>query len=351
MKKIILASLVVAQILSTHPAQACTVFKDPLSTQAGLAQNFDWYEKFADMKGVLVMNPAGYKKVGEMAGAAVEKAQWTAKWRSITFSNVGAEFPAAGINEKGLSMAVLEFREGVYPPVSDSRPGVGGAQFVQYQLDTATTVDEVIASDKVVRPYSGLFKLHYFVCESGGACAVLQYVDGKLNVYRGDSLPFATITNSAYPASVDAARSCTRESCEIANNSLWRFAQATLQRSEMSKEKSFAEQAAPILNYVAQKKGSITRFQNIFDAQAGVIFARHAEAAKFSRLAIDFAKGSDCHQPRWVIPLQKDSAADLKDSWIELTPELQERLNLDAGIPEKVVELYGKYPFEGIHCE
>ena len=62
-------------------------------------------------------------------------------------------------------------------------------------------MDDVIASGNVVRPYSSMIRMHYMVCEASGRCAVIQYMDGEMKVYRSTDLPHPVLTNSPYPES------------------------------------------------------------------------------------------------------------------------------------------------------
>src|SRR5690606_3298893 len=71
-----------------------------------------------------------------------------------------------------------------------------------YQLDTAATVEEVIASDKKIRitPFGGV-KIHYFVADATGDSATIELLKGKMVVHRGSDMVVPAITNSTYESS------------------------------------------------------------------------------------------------------------------------------------------------------
>jgi hypothetical protein len=79
------------------------------------------------------------------------------------------------------------------------------ASWVQYALDTSGTVEDVIAIDKTVRLQdSEGFPSHFFVADAAGGCAVLEYLHGRLVVYRGESLPIPALTNMRYAKALEA---------------------------------------------------------------------------------------------------------------------------------------------------
>lgn len=336
-------------LFHSQNSHSCTVFKSPFFADASISHNVDWYDAYPNVQGVLVMNPRGMKKVGELLGAPIAKAHWTSKWKSISFSITGAEFPVSGFNEQGLSMAILELPESKYPDAADPRHAVSTAQFVQYNLDQSSNIDEVIASDLVLRPYSSAFRMHFFVCDKTEECAVIQYLDGKMNVHRGSQLTYPVLTNSLYLDSVLAASMCKRGVCSQSDNSLWRFAKTSLMRSEMNPQDDYSKQAFSILDTVAQNKGTLTRFQITYDSKNQSLQIRKKGAA-LSHLSVDFMN-VHCKSARKVIPITETSAERLENSWIDLTEQRQTEMALNIGLPAAAAAVYGKYPFSAIACE
>ena len=72
----------------------------------------------------------------------------------------------------------MTLEESVYPE-RDSRPEVVPLQWIQYQLDNCATVDEVLATDKVIRVArweAAPRGHHFFVSDSTGKSATLEFV-------------------------------------------------------------------------------------------------------------------------------------------------------------------------------
>lgn len=176
-------------------SQACSTLLLPISGRVVFARNYDFY--FGD--GQVVLNPRGLKKTAMMLGPP---AQWVSKFGSVTFCQFGREFPCGGVNEAGLAIAVLWLHDAEYPQ-PDERPAVNEVQWVQYQLDTARTVKDVLASDGTIRiqPLSQT-KLHYFVADRSGDCAVIEFLDGKFVAWTGNQLQCPVLANTKYADSL-----------------------------------------------------------------------------------------------------------------------------------------------------
>ena len=344
--------LILLSLKVSITAEACTIFESPFAGDTKFAHNVDWYDRFPNVKGVLVMNPAHLQKIGEVFGAPIPKIQWVSKYRSFSFSIAGAEFPVSGFNEKGLIMGVLELPETVFPPNSDPRGGVGVGQFVQYNLDTAETIDQVEASDKVIRPYSSIAKMHYFACEASGKCMVIQYRDGVAHFFRGNDLPYNIMTNSPYATSAQAAKACVKDAsaCSPSDSSLQRFAMVARLKTEMKSDQPFTDQALKILNQVVQSAGAVTRFQLIYDPVARTVNVRKRGSQDLAQLKVNFDE-ADCHGPRRVIPIDANSKGDLSSHWMDLSEAYQTDMVTNMGYPPAMAAVYGKYPFHSVTCQ
>src|SRR5262249_57210873 len=84
----------------------------------------------------------------------------------------------------------------------------------------------VVAKLEAVRPMSRI-TIHYLVADASGDVATLEYLDGKLVVHRGATLPVRALTNSTYADSV-AALERARRAGEVPTSvsSLDRFVRA-----------------------------------------------------------------------------------------------------------------------------
>lgn len=97
-----------------------------------------------------------------------------------------AALPFDGMNEHGLAVGLAQIPD-ARPPRAPGRPTVGSARIQRLVLDQARTVDEAIA---VFGRYNVEFApgepaLHYLVADARGRSAVVEFVDGRVEVVRG----------------------------------------------------------------------------------------------------------------------------------------------------------------------
>lgn len=279
------------------PSYACSSMASPEAWAPGFAHNFDWPTVMTNLEGGFTLSKRGIRKKGVLFGATSNLAEWTSKYASVAFSVTGPEYPASGINEKGLIMITQALPETEFPDLKDPRPTLNTTQFVQYNLDKSESIDEVIASDKLLRPFSAAFKVHFFVCDANRNCAVLQYIKGKLIVYKGADLPYPVITNHPYPESVKSVETCSSQGCSEKDNSLWRFAELAYWRKQVSTSVNLEIAFWPVLDKVAQLESTsvATRFQVVYNPTHKKIYARHWKTKKTMMLEYDFSK-MDCDQ-------------------------------------------------------
>ena len=179
---------------------SCSTFRIDHDNQFYFGRNYDWMVGDA----LLVVNKRGVKKTAYLRSYYEEAspAVWTSKYGSVTFNQYGCGFPSGGINEAGLVVESMALPGTLYP-ATDSRPGVSSLQWKQYQLDNHSSVDEVIASDSKIRilrsNYSGI---HFLVSDKSGKCAVIEFLEGKMVVYTGETMPVMALTNSNYAESL-----------------------------------------------------------------------------------------------------------------------------------------------------
>jgi choloylglycine hydrolase len=177
-------------------AYACS---DILFDQNGyslLAHSMDWVSG----EGMVVIN----KRHVQKRGFQVEnnpQFTWTSQYGSITLTFDGRESTRRGMNEAGL--VILEAAlSATQQSRSHNLPLLSVAQWTQYQLDTSATVEDVIASDKVVRIWPDDMQSHFIVRDKSGKVAVIEWLGGEMTVYQGSSLPIPAMVNSAYESCV-----------------------------------------------------------------------------------------------------------------------------------------------------
>ncbi|MEU6202128.1 carcinine hydrolase/isopenicillin-N N-acyltransferase family protein [Micromonospora musae] len=144
------------------------------------ARNFDW-----DPNPAMVLRtdpPQGYASISLV---------------DLSYLGVGAELsgdrrllnapllPFDGMNERGLAVGLAADDAARADPVP-GRPTVGSVRILRLVLDRAATVDEAIAVFTAHNlDFSGGPALHYLVGDATGASAVVEFVDGQMQVERG----------------------------------------------------------------------------------------------------------------------------------------------------------------------
>lgn len=257
MKRIL---LLLFSISIFEAATACTTFLINKNGQLVFGRNYDWITS----SGMVCTNLRGLQKTSmkNEDGLSITS---TSKYGSITFNQYGKEFPTGGMNEKGLVVEIM-WLEGTQYPKSDHRPAVNVLQWVQYQLDCWETVEEVIASDKLLRiSAKGTAPLHYLVADARGNVATIEFLNGKMVVHQGKSLPFPVLTNNTYEESIQQTKETTTNHA-FADNSIERFAKACamvqqFQQKEMNLPAT--DYAFSILNKVSQ--GNFIKWSIVYD--------------------------------------------------------------------------------------
>src|SRR5437773_6152578 len=217
MKK--LTAIIFLSYIFSSTSLACTTFLINKNGQLVFGRNYDWITG----AGMVCTNLRGLQKTS-MKTEDGNTISWVSEYGSISFNQYGKEFPTGGMNEKGLVVELM-WLDGTKFPDPDDRPSMHVLQWIQYELDQNSTVDEVIASDKLVRITSRGTPIHYLVADAGGNVATVEFLKGKMVVHKGKDLPFAVLTNSTYDESIQKIKGGDN-SKSFADNSIDRFARA-----------------------------------------------------------------------------------------------------------------------------
>jgi penicillin V acylase-like amidase (Ntn superfamily) len=180
-----------------RPAGACSNFFFDANGYSLMAHDMDWVSG----EGMVVINKRHVQKRGFQVENDPEFS-WTSRYGSISLTFDGRESTGRGMNEVGL--VILE------AALSDTRqssdhglPLLSVAQWTQYQLDTSATVEDVIASDNVVRIWPDDMQSHFIVRDKSGAMAIIEWLDGQMTVYRDGTLPVPATVNSTYESCLE----------------------------------------------------------------------------------------------------------------------------------------------------
>jgi choloylglycine hydrolase len=298
-----MATCVFVGLAANSALDACTTFCMTSGDSVLFGRNYD----FDFGRGVLLVNPRGLRK----AGFTTTGPTWTARHGSVTFNQFGRGFPMGGINEAGLVVELMWHEKAEYP-APDQRGAVGVLEWIQYQLDTASTVDEVIASDDRVRIQGGT-PLHYLIADRSGRAATIEFLRGRLLAHTADRLPVSVLTNDSYAESLAFWRGQNGRRA-AGSGSHERFARAADALSTVKRgESASVERAFAVLQDASQKS---TRWSIVYDQKQRVVHFRTDQhtpvrSVRLDRLAFECSasvKGIDVNAP-----LTGDITASLQD--------------------------------------
>lgn len=302
---------------------ACTTFFINKNGQLVFGRNYDWMTG----NGMVCTNLRGLSKTSDKTSDG-ETISWVSKYGSITFNQYGKEFPTGGMNEKGLVVELM-WLDGTEYPVADKRPAVGVLQWIQYQLDNCSTIDELIATDKMIRIASkGTTPLHYLVADSLGNAATIEFFRGKMTVHKGKDLSFPVLTNDTYESSVEYAsrRLSNTGNNYFSTNSLDRFAEAC------NMVKAFHQSAitTPVIDYsfsildkVAQ--GSYTQWSIVYDITNKKIYFKTMANAVVKNISFD-AFDLNCSAISKTRDMNQPGEGNIASSFIDFSIELNSKL-------------------------
>ncbi len=181
---------------AAEAAHACSTVFFEKNGQTLIGHNMDW---FADRL-ALVTNKRNVKKQG-FVFPNEPPFTWTSKYGSISLIMEGREITGRGMNEAGL--VILEMALGDTQQSTDSDiPRLSVGQWAQYQLDTSATIEDVIASDKVVRQSpEEEWQSHFLLWDKTGAVALMEWLEGKMVVIKRDEMTVPVFVNYRYDLS------------------------------------------------------------------------------------------------------------------------------------------------------
>ena len=198
-----ISTLVTSKLLSipampADPSSACTSFCLDNGDHCVLGTNMD-HGTF--QVGQVYVNKRDVLKTAWESSTSGEYARWISQYGSVTFNIIGSQLVWGGMNEAGLMISTMSLVE-TEGPAPDERPPLTAPFWVQFQLDNASTVGEVIVSDAQVRVTDA--HDHYLVCDRTGDCSVIEFLNGEMVVYTDLTLPTQALSNSTYQDSLDA---------------------------------------------------------------------------------------------------------------------------------------------------
>ena len=360
MKKVaahILILLVFISLILTGPAlEACSTFVLKSGTHLVFGRNYDW----AIGHGLVIVNQRNLiKKSPPLADPSAKPFEWVSKYGSITFNQYGKEFPMGGMNEAGLVVEVM-WLEGTVYPSPDARPEFSELQWVQYQLDTASSVKEVIASDASLRISANSVPIHFLVSDKTGEAVTVEFLEGKMVYHTAETLPVKALTNSTYKDSIAYLKNHKgfggERAIGFSGNSLDRFARVAnmLAQYDPSKDKMIIDYAFSILDSVDNPEW--TQWSIVYDVTNRVVYYKTKDAPQLKRFSFDNFD-FQCKSSSKVIDMQTDKTGDIGGYFIDYSTEINREL-IDRSFkdteflqntPEAVMDQRARYP-DSIYC-
>jgi penicillin V acylase-like amidase (Ntn superfamily) len=176
--------------------EACSTFLLEKEHQFLLAKSYDWIVE----DGLVIVNK---RHIAKQAMTLDHPMQWASKYGSIIFTQAGRELPMGGMNETGLTIELMWLDDTIYP-LPDSRSTIYELQWIQYQLDTACSVEEVLSNDKILRiDGSSKSLIHFIIVDNTGNSAIIEFIDGKMVVYDRSKMQTPVLTNNTYQKSLE----------------------------------------------------------------------------------------------------------------------------------------------------
>ncbi|HYF30902.1 MAG TPA: linear amide C-N hydrolase [Chitinophagaceae bacterium] len=320
--------------LFVQVATACSTFFIHHNGQMVFGRNYDWVAG----TGLLCSNQRGLSKTSYKMedGRTIS---WTSKYGSLSFNQYGKEFPTGGMNEKGLVVELMWLDETKYPK-QDERPAISVLQWIQYQLDNAASVEEVIASDKLLRISNTGAPLHYLVADAGGHAATIEFLEGRMVVHTGNKLSMPVLTNSVYAESVGYATEALARNETGNSSSLGRFVTACdmVRRYQSGKAGAqLVDHSFKILDAV--KQGDHTKWSIVYDISNRKVYFKTLDAPQVKSVAFS-ALAFSCRDAAVAFDINEQARGDISKLFKPLTMEQNKKtLKETASLSKNEVDI------------
>lgn len=313
------SAFAVVWMFNAHPAEACSTFV--LHTERGVifGRNTD---SGLPVPGFFVVNKRGIQKTALPWGMLLPSVEahptptWVSRYGSVTVTAFGREFPDGGMNEAGLVVEEMTLNETVYPQASSDR-SVVHMQWIQYQLDNHATVDELLANLDKISPRG--WGWHFMVADPSGACATIEFIEGKAVVSRGGHVRGCVLTNGTLDTSLKDLNQHTGFGGELAEpqdrNSAARFVRASLRLKQAATQapQDMIEFGFGVLEDVSQGPDTIRSIVHNLSSRT-IYFRTHAQpSVKYIELSrLNFSPNSPLLMISTDSPLEGDVTGQLR---------------------------------------
>jgi penicillin V acylase-like amidase (Ntn superfamily) len=301
-----------------HSHQACSTFVLSQGEDLIVGHNLD---EPSDVPGLVVINKRGVSKTscswGELLTSrrsVSHQRSWVSRYGSATFNPLGREFADGGINEAGLCVSEMTLSESRYPD-AETRPRIFMMLWIQYQLDNFESVDEVL--ENLSQFALDGWGWHFLVCDRGGNCAVIEFLDGHPVIYEGPSLPVPALCNASYSEELRGLEEYevlggTRE-VDLADDTVPRFVHAAhmLNAYGQNESSSAVDYAFEMLKTL--ERGH-TKWSYVLDVRRMRVHFRSSVGRQIKHFDLE-AFDLSCHAPAQVLDVNCDLVGDVSEEF------------------------------------
>jgi choloylglycine hydrolase len=283
-----------------------------------------------EIPGMIVVNKRGVSKtniswyeISTSRKPTSPTIRWVSKYGSITFNPLGREFPDGGINEAGLYIQEMTLTDTKFPE-DNKLPRMFMMQWMQFQLDNYNTVTQVL--DNLSKIILDGWSWHFFVADSKGNCACIEFIEGKTIIYTGAKMPIPVVCNTIYPHELQLLEQYEgfggRQKVELENKQIPRFIHAAyLIKNYIETSKIATSYGFEILE--SMNRGA-TQWSYIIDVTKKQVYFRTSIGKKikyFDYSKMDFS----CQSPVKIIDINSNLQDDVLKQFINYSTKINEQ--------------------------
>ncbi len=339
-RSVVVSSLIVVSLfisfLFPSQAVACSTFQFQKGNELFFGHNLN--EPGMEVPGLVFINKRGILKHGRSFSELTSKnetnasnALWISQYGSVTFNNFGKDFIDGGINEVGLY--IWEMNEDADYPQNKKLPKIVHMNWMQYVLDNYSTTEEVIQSASEFQIDGWTW--HYFISDKDGNCASLEFLNGKIIVHKGATMPVQALFNMPYTREMELLKYYKgfggQYSIDYTNSQVTRFAKTAKMLKDYNGENP-TEYCINMLKVI--KVYDVPDWTVLIDAKKRIVYFKtsiNSELKSFSIDDIDFSNKTNCQ----ILDINTKSGGNVIDRFVPFSNGLMKDFIDQLPIPEK----------------
>ncbi len=251
-------------------------------------------------------------------------AKWISTYGSVTMSQVGREYPACGMNERGLVVEQATMFDTRYPD-PDGKPCVSPLDLIQYLLDTCPDVETALEMISRVEIRQGSWPMHYYLCDEMGNQVIIEYLEGVCKIEKISRGDLVCLTNKIYEEGMIDLKGNKDLNVDLMKGNLLGF--------ELHQWKAY------LLETLKWYDRETTVWSNIYDSKARKIFCfsnLNQESVEIDLSDLDFSLGSknlgiQCDHMGCGWSFVSESDSEVLASSFYHNQEIKKRMGLSDG--------------------